>query len=87
MVPYFLAKTIVSLASGFMLARWVTEPPEEDPLHLRKQLEAGEISFLNGPSGMWLLLAVIAFAGPVIALLLRNWFTKGAHFERGEGKV
>jgi MFS family permease len=87
MVPYFLAKTIVSLASGFMLAKWVTEPPEEDPLYLRKQLEAGEITFLNGPSGMWMLLAVIAFAGPVIALLLRNWFTKGAHFERGEGKA
>jgi hypothetical protein len=87
MVPYFLAKTIVSLASGYMLARWCAKPPEEDPLLVRRQLEAGEISFLNGPSGMWMLLAVIAFAGPVMALLLRNWFTKGAHFERGEGKA
>jgi POT family proton-dependent oligopeptide transporter len=87
MVPYFLAKTIVSLASGFMLARWVTEPPEADPLHLRKQLEAGEISFWNGPSGMWTMLALIALAGPLIALLLREWFTKGAHFERGDGKA
>ena len=87
MVPYFLAKTIVSLASGYMLARWCAKPPEEDPLLVRRQLEAGEISFLNGPSGMWMLLAVIAFAGPVVALLLRNWFTKGAHFERGEGKA
>jgi hypothetical protein len=33
------------------------------------------------------MLAIIAFAGPLLALLLRNWFTKGAHFERGEGKA
>ena len=32
-------------------------------------------------------LALIAFGGPVIAVLLRGWFTKGAHFERGEGKA
>ncbi|MHC4968988.1 MAG: MFS transporter [Planctomycetota bacterium] len=87
MVPYFAAKTVVSLASGFMLAKWVTEPPEDDPLFLRKQLEAGEITFWDGPSGMWMMLAIIAFAGPLIALLLRRWFTKGAHFERGEGKA
>ena len=87
MVPYFAAKTMVSLASGFMLARWVTEPPEEDPLFLRGRLEAGEISFWDGPGGMWILLAVIAFVGPLIALMLRGWFTKGAHFEKGEGKA
>jgi MFS family permease len=87
MVPYFAAKTIVSLASGFMLARWVTEPPEDDKLQLRTRLEAGEISFWDGPGGMWMMLAVIAFAGPLIALFLRRWFTKGAHFERGEGKA
>ena len=75
MVPYFAAKTLVSLASGFMLARWVTEPPEEDPLFLRRRLEAGEISFWDGPSGMWMMLAVIAFAGPLVALLLRGWLS------------
>jgi POT family proton-dependent oligopeptide transporter len=87
MVPYFAAKTIVSLASGFMLARWVTEPPEDDPLFLRRQLEAGEISFWDGPGGMWMVLAFFALVGPLFALLLRGWFTKGAHFERGEGKA
>ena len=87
MVPYFLAKTVVSGFSGYMLAKWVAEPPEDDPLHLRHQLEAGEIPFMDAPHGMWLILACIAFIGPIAALLLRGWFTKGAHFEKGEGKA
>jgi len=86
MVPYFAAKTIVSLLSGFMLAKWVTEPPEDDPLYLRNQLEAGEISFMDAPTGMWLILACVAFGGPLIALLLKGWFTKGAHFAKGGGE-
>ena len=86
MVPYFAAKTIVSMMSGFMLARWVAAPPEDDKLYLRHRLEAGEISFWDAPTGMWMILAIIALAGPIIALLLRGWFTKGAHFAKGGGE-
>ena len=60
-------------------------PPEEEPLQLREQLEAGTIPFWDSPSGMWVILGAVALGGPFIALLLRNWFTKGAHFEKGGG--
>jgi proton-dependent oligopeptide transporter, POT family len=86
MVPYFAAKTFVSAGSGYMLAKWVTEPPKDDPLFLRRQLEEGTIAFWDGPGAMWIILAVIAFCGPLAALLLRNWFTKGAHFAKGGGE-
>jgi len=85
MVPYFLAKTLVSAASGFMLAKWVPPPPKEEPLALREQLEAGTIPFWESPSAMWILLGIVALGGPLVALLLKNWFTKGAHFEKGGG--
>lgn len=87
MVPYFLAKTLVSAASGFMLARWVPEPPEDDPLFLRRQLEASEVPFWDSPSAMWILLGGIALGGSIIALMMRGWFTRGAHFEKGEGRA
>ena len=87
MVPYFFAKTIVGFASGHMLERWVREPKDEAGLELRYALEAGEIGFWDSPSAMWLLLAIPALGGPFIALMLKGFFTKGAHFEKGEGKA
>jgi MFS family permease len=73
MVPYFLAKTVVSLLSGHMLSRWV-------PTDIGEKLRAGTVAFTDSPSMLWLILGVAAFAGPFIALLLRGWFTKGAHW-------
>lgn len=77
MVPYFLAKTVVSLLSGHMLARWVPEFPAGEPI-LRDRLAAGQISFWNSPSALWLILGAFAVGGPVVAWLLKGWFTKGA---------
>jgi MFS family permease len=81
MVPYFFAKTIVAFASGLMLERWVPEPSDEAGLGLRNALEAGEIGFWDSPSAMWLILAIPALVGPVVALMLKGFFTKGAHFD------
>jgi hypothetical protein len=73
MVPYFLAKTVVSLLSGHMLSRWV-------PLDIGDRLRAGTVAFSDSPSTLWLLLGAFALGGPLVALLLKNWFTKGAHW-------
>jgi MFS family permease len=78
MVPYFLAKTVVSLLSGHMLARWV-------PLDIGDKLRAGTVPFADSPSALWLILGCFALGGPLVALLLKNWFTKGARWERSGG--
>lgn len=70
MVPWFLAKTLVSVVSGHLLARWVPEG-------IGPQLAAGQVSYWDSPSAMWLLLGAYALVGCVVALLLRRWFTKG----------
>jgi dipeptide/tripeptide permease len=75
MVPYFLAKTVVSLLSGHMLTRWV-------PLDIGEKLRAGTVAFADSPSALWLILGAFALGGPVVAILLKDWFTKGAHWER-----
>ena len=88
MVPYFVAKTFVSAASGFMLARWCDRPPDDDLLLVQRTVETNiannEFVYWDSPWAMWFILAVPAVGGPVIALLLKNWFTKGAHFEHGK---
>jgi MFS family permease len=88
MVPYFVAKTFVSAASGFMLARWCDKPPDDQPLLVRETVETAiannEFVYWDSPWAMWFILAVPAVGGPLIALLLKNWFTKGAHFKHGD---
>ncbi len=83
MVPYFLAKTVVSLLSGHMLVKWVPEYPEGEPI-LRDRLASGEVSFWEGPSMMWVILGAVAFVGPVVALAMKGWFTKGAKWSGRE---
>lgn len=77
MVPYFFAKTVVSLLSGHMLARWVPEDMGE-------RLRAGTVAFVDSPSMLWLILGVFALGGPLVALLMKNWFTKGAQWDRAK---
>ncbi|MBM3319639.1 MAG: MFS transporter [Candidatus Eisenbacteria bacterium] len=80
MVPYFLAKTVVSLLSGHMLTRWV-------PLDIGEQLRAGTVAFMDSPSALWLILGAFALGGPILAIVFKDWFTKGAHWERSGGEV
>ncbi len=80
-VPWFFAKGVVSFMSGHMLARWVPEYPEGEPL-LRDRLANGEIPFWDSPSAMFIILGFAALFGPIIALSLKRWFTKGAKWEK-----
>ncbi len=78
MVPYFFAKTIVSALSGHMLEKWIPELPNGELL--RDRLAAGEVPFFWTPSALWLLLGVVALVGPLAALALKGWFTRGARW-------
>lgn len=75
MVPYFLAKTTVSLLSGHMLTRWVPEG-------IGEQLRAGTVDFWDSPSALWIILGVFALAGPLVGVVFRGWFTRGAQWQR-----
>jgi len=78
--PWFGTKMVVSTLSGHMLARWAPEFPKGEPI-LRDRLAAGQIPFWHSPSALWIILGTAALLGPTIAILLRGWFTKGAHWK------
>ena len=80
MVPYFLAKTAVSLLSGHMLTRWIPEG-------IGDRLKAGTVAFWDSPSALWIILGCCAIVGPVVALLLKGWFTKGANWKDRAAKT
>lgn len=71
MVPYFLAKTVVSVLSGHMLARW-------SPEDIGTRLRAGGVPYADSPYMMWLILGLAALAGASAALVFRRWFTRGS---------
>jgi MFS family permease len=75
MVPWFAAKTVVSVLSGHMLSRWVPEG-------IGERLREGTVPFWESPEGMWLILGLVALAGPILALLFQGWLTKGARWHK-----
>ncbi len=74
MVPLFGAKTIVSVVSGHMLARWCPEG-------IGDRMRAGEVGFWDSPYAMWIILGSIALVGSLAALALKDWFTEGLALE------
>lgn len=76
MIPYFMAKTVVSGLSGHMIARWCPEFPEGEPI-LGERIASGVIPFWNSPYMMWLILGAVAFVGTCVAIFFRGFFTKG----------
>jgi len=81
MVPYFLAKLVISAYSGWMLTRWCPEYPPGEP-NLGERIATGEIGFLDSPNMMWIVLGAAALIGTTFAILGKGWFTKGAHFDK-----
>jgi len=70
MVPWFLTKSVVSVLSGHLLIRWAPEG-------IGDRMVAGEVGYWDTPAAMWLILAVYALGGCLVALLLRGWLTRG----------
>ena len=77
MLPWFLTKTMVSMISGHMLARWVPEGVGE-------RVRAGDLPFWESPEAMWLILGIVAISGPIIASFFKAWLTKGARWDEGK---
>lgn len=76
MVPWFLAKTVVSLVSGHLLVRWCPEG-------IGPRMVAGEVGYWDSPAAMWLVLSLFGLVGCFGAVALRRWLTQGLK----EGKV
>ena len=83
MIPWFLAKTIVSWFSGDMLNRWSPEKVTVDgaAMPLQQAMVAGRVDYWNSPAAMWFWLGVWAMIGCILALLLRKWLTEGVRTE------
>ncbi len=80
LIPWFLAKTLVSAFSGHLLENWA---PEKVVVHgvalpLQKAMLTHQLPYWRTPAAMWLVLGLYAFAGCVIALLMRHWLTTGS---------
>ncbi|MDM7913924.1 MAG: MFS transporter, partial [Candidatus Eisenbacteria bacterium] len=65
LLPYFLAKTFISLLSGHMLIRFCPEG-------VRDRILDGSLTFWRSPEAMWLLCAGFALAGLAVALIFRG---------------
>jgi len=77
-VPWFAAKTLVSVVSGHLLVRFCPEG-------IGPRLAAGEVPYWDGPAAMWLWLGLYALAGCCGALLMRRWLTRGMVEKPAEG--
>jgi predicted MFS family arabinose efflux permease len=75
MVPWFLAKTVVSLISGHLLVRW-------SPEGIGARMAAGEVGYWNSPAAMWLILSLVGLVGCFGAVALRGWLTRGLKEEK-----
>ena len=70
MVPWFLAKGLVSVISGHLLVRWCPEG-------IGPRMAAGQVAYWNSPAAMWLILSLIGLVGCFGAVALRGWLTRG----------
>ena len=79
LVPWFLAKTVVSYFSGNLLNRWSPETVtvEGAQMTLQQAMIDQKLGYWDRPEAMWLILGAWAVAGCVIAIFLKGWMTKG----------
>jgi dipeptide/tripeptide permease len=83
MLPWFLAKTVVSLLSGHMLARWSPETVNINGqiVPLQQAMLNGQVDYWHSPAAMWLVLGSYALGGCILALVFRGWLTRGAQWK------
>ncbi|MBI5691302.1 MAG: MFS transporter [Verrucomicrobia bacterium] len=80
LLPWFLAKSGVSLLSGHLLERWSPEKVRIEGVEvpLQEAMLGGKLDYWHRPEAMWLLLGGYALAGCIIAAFLEKWLTQGA---------
>jgi hypothetical protein len=76
MIPWFAAKTTVSLISGHLLSRWSPETVTiaGKAVPLQQAMINGQLGYWDRPEAMWLYLGLFALAGCLVAWALRKWF-------------
>jgi proton-dependent oligopeptide transporter, POT family len=74
LLPYFVAKTFISLLSGHMLTRFCPEG-------VMPRILDGTLSFWHSPEAMWLICALFALAGLVVAFVFKGWLTRGVNLD------
>lgn len=74
LLPYFVAKTFISLVSGHMLLRFCPEG-------IRTEIVSGTLPFWRSPEAMWLILGLFALLGLMFALIFKGWLTRGVKLE------
>jgi MFS family permease len=84
MIPWFLAKTLVSAFSGHMLTHWSPEKVMVNgtAVPLQQALIYGQVPYWRSPAAMWLILGLYALVGCIIAAFLQGWLTEGAHWKK-----
>jgi len=83
MIPYFLAKTLVSWFSGDWLMRWSPETIIVNgvAVPLQQAMIADEVGYWHSPGAMWFWLGLYALVGCLIAVMLRDWLSQGARWK------
>lgn len=83
LIPWFLAKTLVSAFSGHLLEKWSPEKVtvEGVAVPLQQAMVHHQLDYWQRPEAMWLLLGAYALAGCIIAAFLEKWLTKGTRVE------
>jgi hypothetical protein len=74
LLPYFVAKTFISLMSGHMLLRFCPEG-------IKPEIVAGTLPFWRSPEAMWLILGCFALLGLVVAMIFKGWLTRGVKLD------
>jgi hypothetical protein len=89
MIPWFLAKTLVSAFSGHMLTRWSPEKFAVNGVEipLQQAMVQNQVPYWQSPAAMWLILGAYAMAGCIGAVFLRNWLTRDVHFKAEPASV
>jgi hypothetical protein len=49
---------------------------------LKEAMIHNQVPYWHSPAAMWFILGVYALGGCIIAVLLRSWLTRGAHWKR-----
>ncbi len=80
LIPWFVAKTLVSAFSGHFLEYWSPEKVviKGVEVPLQQAMVQNQLPYWRTPAAMWLVLGLYALLGCLIALMLRRWLTRGA---------
>jgi len=74
LLPYFVAKTFITLVSGHLLLRFCPEG-------IKPQIVDGTLPFWRSPEAMWLILGAFALLGLVVAFVFKGWLTRGVKLD------